>query len=89
MPAKKDPAPKVSARAAAVAALKGKRNGLPTSEIIDAVLATRGVKLGGKTPGATVSAILAVEAAKPEGVVVRVSPGVFKLRPQSRGTVTK
>jgi hypothetical protein len=75
---------KVSAKAAAVAAFKGKRNGLHSSEIIEAVLATPDVKLGGKTPGATISAILAVEAAKPDGMFERVAPGTFKLRPQSR-----
>jgi HB1, ASXL, restriction endonuclease HTH domain len=79
----------VSARAAAVEVLRGKRTGVKTSDIIAGVLATDGVKLGGKTPGATISAILAVEAAKPDGMIVRVEPGVFKLAPQRRGTVSQ
>jgi hypothetical protein len=67
--------------------LRGKRSGMKTSEIIERVLATEGVKLGGKTPGATISAILAVEAAKEDGLIERVAPGTFRLRPQRRGTV--
>jgi hypothetical protein len=75
---------KVSAKAAAVETLRGQRKGLHSSEIIEKVLATKGVKLAGKTPGATINAILAVEAAKEDGVFERVEPGVFRLRPQSR-----
>ena len=81
------PAPKTSAREAAVEALRGKRNGLKTAEIVERVLATEGVKLKGKTPGATISAMLAVEAAKEDGLFERVAPGTFRLRPQRRGTV--
>jgi len=81
---KKAAAGTVSAKAAAVECLRGKRNGLKTSAIIEAVLATDGVVLKGKTPGATISAILAVEAAKEDGLVERVAPGTFRLRPQRR-----
>lgn len=79
----------VSARAAAVEVLRGKRNGMKTKAIIDAVLATEGVKLGGKTPGATISAILAVEASKEDGLFERIAPGSFRLRPQSHATVSR
>jgi hypothetical protein len=75
---------KLSARSAAVEVLKGKRNGLPTSEIIERVLAHPDVHLGGATPGATISAILATEAKKDDGLLERVAPGTFRLRPQRR-----
>jgi hypothetical protein len=48
------------------------------------VLATPDVSLKGKTPGATISTMLAVEAAKEDGLFARVEPGVFRLRQQSR-----
>ncbi len=48
-----------SRQAAAVAVLKGKRVGLPTKEIVAAVLNTKGVSLKGATPGQTIAAILA------------------------------
>lgn len=70
---------KVSARDAAISALA---DGTPksASDIIDAVIATRGVTLGGKTPRATVQAILSTEAKKEEGAIERVETGVYKKR---------
>jgi HB1, ASXL, restriction endonuclease HTH domain len=73
------PASKISARAAAVAAPKGKRVGLPTKEIVAAVLNTKGVSLKGTTPGHTMAAILATS---PD--FERVEPGVYCLSAQGR-----
>jgi hypothetical protein len=55
MPKKQE---KVSARAAAREVLKGKRGAVPIPEVIDAVLADPRVKLGGKTPRASVAAVI-------------------------------
>jgi hypothetical protein len=35
----------------------------------------------GRTPEASLSALLAVEAKRPDGFVIRTAPGTFKLRP--------
>lgn len=70
---------KVSARDAAITALA---DGTPksASDIIDAVIGTRGVALAGKTPRATVQAILSTEAKKEAGAIERVEVGVYKAR---------
>jgi len=39
-----------------------------------------GVRLAGKTPGATIAAMLAVENQKPDGLFVRTAPGTYTLR---------
>lgn len=80
-PTKEEPMKgKVSAKAAAVDVLKKARKPLPTSEIVERVLKTPGVKLGGKTPAATIAAILAVENGKPDGLFRRTAPGTYTLR---------
>jgi DNA-binding transcriptional regulator YiaG len=65
-----------------VEVLRGSRKGKTTKKIVAEVLATDGVVLRGKTPAATIAAILAVEAAKVDGLFERVAPGTFRLRPQ-------
>jgi hypothetical protein len=75
---------KTSARTAALQVLGGSRKPLKASDVIDAVLAHRDVQLGGATPRATVSAILATEAAKEGGLVTRVEPGTFRISAEGR-----
>ena len=48
---------------------------LKAAEIARRVMEVKGVKLAGKTPAATVAAMLAVESKKPDGLFVRVAPG--------------
>jgi hypothetical protein len=63
--------------------LKGRRNGLRVPQIIEAgvPLATN---LKGKTPGQTFYSVLYAEAKKPDGLVVQVDRGTFKLNPKRR-----
>jgi hypothetical protein len=58
------------------------RGGGPMSvtEIADRVLETGRVSLTGKTPKATISAQLYVDAKKPDGRFERVSRGMLRLR---------
>jgi hypothetical protein len=67
--------------------LTGKRNPMPASEIAEqaAKIAT-GLK--GKTPKATLAALLYTEAKKDDGLVVKSGKGTFKLNPK-RKTATK
>jgi hypothetical protein len=76
--------PKVSAKAAAVDVLRKARKPLPTSEITARVLKTPGVKLAGKTPAATISAMLAVENTKKDGLFRRTAPGTYTLRARKK-----
>lgn len=69
----------ISARQAAIDFLTGKRNPQKAKAIIEAVLANPEVKLGGKTPEATISAMLSVENKK-GGIFERTAPGTYKLR---------
>ena len=71
---------KKTARQAAVEALTQAGEPLKTAEIVERVLKTPGVKLAGKTPAATIAAILAIENAKPDGLFVRTAPGTYTLR---------
>jgi hypothetical protein len=59
-----------------------RREGRPLSieEIADGVLRSEGVRLTGKTPTATISAQLYVEAKKPNGLFELVGKGAFRLR---------
>jgi hypothetical protein len=52
------PSKKVSAREAAVAVLRRAGKPMPIAEVAAGVLKTKGVKLTGKTPSATIAAIL-------------------------------
>jgi hypothetical protein len=60
--------------------LKDKRNGLRVPPIIEAGVPMTSLK--GKTPGQTFYSILYAEAKKPNGLVVQVDTGTFKLNPK-------
>ena len=59
----------ITAREAAVEVLGAAGGPLKSAEIARRVLAVSGVRLEGKTPEATVAAMLAVENKKPDGAV--------------------
>ena len=56
---------------------------LKSAEIARRVLDLKDVRLAGKTPAATVAAMLAVENKKPDGLFVRTAPGTYALRERS------
>ena len=56
---------------------------LKADELARRVLAVKGVRLAGKTPAATIAALLAVENKKPDGLFVRTAPGTYTLRERS------
>ncbi len=64
-----------TARQATVEVLRGAKEPLKSAEIARRVLEVKGVRLEGKTPAATIAALLAVENKKPDGLFVRVAPG--------------
>jgi hypothetical protein len=66
------------ARQAAVEVLRCAGESLKTAEIARRVLEVKGVSLGGRTPAATVAAMLAVENGKPDGLFVRVATGTYR-----------
>jgi hypothetical protein len=74
-------ASKICAKDAARAVLAKADGPLTTGQIVEGVLATEGVALGGKTPKATIAAILSVENSKPDGLFQRVEKGTYALRP--------
>jgi hypothetical protein len=76
------PTTRKTAKAAAAEVLRRAGEPLKTAEIVERVLKMRGVKLGGKTPAATIAAILATENKKPDGLFVRTAPGIYTLREQ-------
>ncbi len=76
MPAK----PKVSARETAIAIIRRSRKPVEVKTVIAKTLATPGVNLGGKTPEATVAAMIYVEAAKEDGQIVKVGRGLVEAR---------
>jgi hypothetical protein len=69
-----------TARQAAVEVLGRAGEPLKSAEIARRVLEVEGVRLAGKTPAATIAAMLAVENKKPDGLFVRVAPGTYTLR---------
>lgn len=71
---------RVSAKDAVHDVLKVAGKPLATPEIVTAVLATEGVALKGKTPAATIAAVLSVENGKADGLFVRVEKGTYDLR---------
>ena len=71
---------KKTARQAAAEVLRQASGPLKTAEIVDRVLKTPGRKLAGKTPAATIAAILATENQKADGLFVRTTPGTYTLR---------
>jgi hypothetical protein len=62
-----------------------RREGRPLgiSEIADHILRDEAVRLGGKTPKATISGQLYVEAKKPDGMFVKTGRAMIGLREQS------
>jgi len=70
---------KKTVRQAAVEVLRRAGEPLKADEIGRRVLKVKGVELTGKTPLASVSALLAVENKK-GGVFERVAPGTYRLR---------
>lgn len=75
----------VSAKDAVRDVLQKAGKPLPTAEIVSGVLATEGVVLKGKTPAATIAAILSVENGKEAGMFVRVEKGTYDLRERQGG----
>jgi hypothetical protein len=71
------------ARHAAVEALRRAAGPLKSAEIARRVLGLGGVRLAGKTPAATIAAMLAVENKKRDGLFVRRAPGTYTLRERS------
>ncbi|HEY2654121.1 MAG TPA: HTH domain-containing protein [Solirubrobacteraceae bacterium] len=69
-----------TAKQAAVEVLESTDEPLKSDEITRRVLAVKGVRLAGKTPAASVAALLAVESKKPDGLFVRTAPGIYTLR---------
>ena len=52
---------------------------MKSAEIARRVLDVKGLRLAGKTPAATVAAMLAVENKRPDGLFVRAAPGTYRL----------
>ena len=73
----------ITARQAAVEVLRGAGEPLKSAEIARRVMEVKGVRLVGKTPAATVAAMLAVENKQPDGLFPRVAPGTYALRERS------
>jgi hypothetical protein len=73
----------MTARQAAVEVLREAGGPLKSVEVARRVLEVNGVRLEGKTPEATVAAMLAVENKKPDGLFARVAPGTYALRDRS------
>jgi hypothetical protein len=74
------PTEAVTAKAAVERALARKPEGLKVSEIVEKVMATNGIGLKGKTPAATIAALLSTAAKKDDGFVYKVGPGRYALR---------
>jgi hypothetical protein len=68
-----------TAKQAAVEVLRRAGEPLKADEIGKRVMKVKGVKLAGKTPLATISAMLAVENKK-GGLFERTAPGTYRLR---------
>ncbi len=73
---------RLSAREAAIKVLKRANEPLATKEIAKRVLAMQGVTMKGKTPEATIAAMLAVSNKK-GGEFERTAPGVYRLRDEA------
>jgi hypothetical protein len=71
---------KLSAIAAAEQILREEAKPLHVKELTAKILAMPNTKLGGKTPDATVGAILAVASKKPGSVFRRTKPGTYAIR---------
>jgi hypothetical protein len=64
--------------------LSGKRRPMRVPQIITACAPLRDPELRGKTPGQQFYSVLYSESKKPDGLVVQVSKGTFKLNPKRR-----
>lgn len=71
---------KLSAIAAAEQILRKEAKPLHVKQITEQIQAMPETKLGGKTPDATVGAILAVASKKPGSVFRRTKPGTYAIR---------
>jgi hypothetical protein len=71
---------KLSAIAAAEQVLRAEGKPLHVKELTERILAMPETKLGGKTPDATVGAILAVNIKKSDSVFRRTKPGTYAIR---------
>jgi hypothetical protein len=77
---KDQPAKKVSARETAIAIVRRSRKPIEVKKVVAKVLATPGVELKGKTPEATISAMIYVEAKKPDGAIRKAGRGLVEAR---------
>jgi hypothetical protein len=71
-----------TAKQAAADELRAEGGPLTMDELADRILKSGKVKLSGKTPRATISAQLYVDARKPDGLFELVGRGRFRLRDQ-------
>ncbi len=73
---------KLSGRQALIAVLKrAKGEPLPAKEIVKKALAMKGLALTGKTPEATLRAVLSSESKRPDGEIKKAGkPGMYRLR---------
>jgi hypothetical protein len=69
-----------TARQAVVQVLAQAGDPLKSAEIARRALEVQGIRLAGRTPAATIAALLAVENKKPDGLFVRTAPGTYALR---------
>jgi HB1, ASXL, restriction endonuclease HTH domain len=80
MPTTDEAPKKVSARARALEVVKRARGPIAVQDVVKKVLATPGVELKGKTPDATISAMLYTEAKKPDGAIRKAGRGMVEAR---------
>jgi hypothetical protein len=73
----------ITAKPSAIEVLRGADEPLKSTEIARRILEIKDVRLAGKTPAATVAAMLAVENKNPAGLFVRTAPGTYGLRERS------
>ena len=71
---------KVSARVRAIEVVKRARGPIAVKDVVKKVLATEGVELKGKTPEATVSAMIYTEAKKEDGAIRKAGRGMVEAR---------
>jgi hypothetical protein len=80
MPTTDEAPKKVSARARAIEVVKRARGPIAVKDVVKKVLDTPGVELKGKTPDATISAMLYTEAKKEDGAIRKVGRGLVEAR---------
>ena len=81
MPATKDEGTKkVSARETAIAIIKRSRKPIAVKTVVAKVLTTPGIELKGKTPEATISAMIYTEAKKEDGAIRKAGRGLVEAR---------